>query len=102
MVLSFDHADGWYLYNPDWSVEVPFELAGADGKWVKAWLVNSNGGKRKAEEWGTAGHVKGKELVIAADGLKNPVKVRYLHESPWYGGLYAESGLPLGPFEAAK
>ena len=102
VVLSFDHADGWYLYNPDWSVEVPFELAGADGKWVKAWLVNSNGGKRKAEEWGTAGHVKGKELVIAADGLKNPVKVRYLHESPWYGGLYAESGLPLGPFEAEK
>ena len=101
VVLSFNHADGWYLYNPDWSVEVPFELAGADGKWVKARLVNANSGAKAAKVWRTRGDVKGAALVVAADGVK-PVKVRYLFQKPWNGGLYAKSGLPLGPFEAAK
>ena len=101
VVLSFNHADGWYLYNPDWTTEVPFEVAGEDGKWVPARVVNSNQGKTKPEVWVTRGQVQGKDLVIAAEGVK-PVKVRYLHEKPWRGNLYAASGVPLGPFEAAK
>ena len=101
VVLSFDHADGWYLYNPDWTTEVPFEVAGEDGKWVPARVVNSNQGKTKPEVWVTRGQVQGKDLVIAAAGVK-PVKVRYLHEKPWRGNLYSASGVPLGPFEAGK
>ena len=101
VVLNFNHAEGWYLYNSDWSVEVPFELAGADGKWVKARLVNANSGARAAKVWQTHGAVEGAALVVAADGVE-PVKVRYLFQKPWNGGLYAKSGLPLGPFEAAK
>ena len=102
VVLSFDHADGWYLYNRDWSVDVPFELAGADGKWVKAYLVNANGGAKETKPWQTRGEVKGADLVVAADGVADPVKVRYLSQKPWNGGLFAKSGSPLGPFEAAK
>ena len=101
VVLSFNHADGWYLYNPDWATEVPFEVAGEDGKWVPARVVNSNLGKTKPELWVTRGQVEGKDLVVAADGVK-PVKVRYLYQKPWNGNLYAANGIPLGPFEAAK
>ena len=101
VVLSFNHADGWYLYNPDWTTEVPIEVAGEDGKWVPARVVNSNQGKIKPEVWVTRGQVQGKDLVIAAEGVR-PVKVRYLHEKPWRGNLYSASGVPLGPFEAGK
>ena len=101
VVLSFNHADGWYLYNPDWATEVPFEVSGEDGKWVPARVVNSNLGKTKPELWVTRGQVEGKDLVVAADGVK-PVKVRYLYQKPWNGNLYAANGIPLGPFEAAK
>ena len=101
VVMSFNHADGWYLYNPDWTTEAPFEVAGEDGKWVSARVVNSNQGKTKPEAWVTRGQVEGKDLIIAAEGVK-PVKVRYLHEKPWRGNLYAASGVPLGPFEVAK
>ena len=101
VVMSFENAEGWYLYNSDWAVDVPFEVAGADGKWVKAYLVNANGGAKKLQPWRTRGEVKGPDLVVAADGVE-PVKVRYLFQKPWVGGLYAKSGLPLGPFEAAK
>ena len=101
VVMSFENAEGWYLYNSDWTVDVPFEVAGADGKWVKAYLVNANGGKKERQPWQTRGEVKGTDLVVAADGVE-PVKVRYLFQKPWVGGLYAKSGLPLGPFEAEK
>ena len=43
----------------------------------------------------------GADLVVAADGVE-PVKVRYLFQKPWVGGLYAKSGLPIGPFEASR
>ena len=102
VVMSFENADGWYLYNPDWAVDVPFEVAGADGKWVKAHLVNANGGKKERQPWQTRGEVKGADLVVAADGVAEPVRVRYLFQQPWRGGLYAKSGLPLGPFEASR
>ena len=102
VVLSFNDADGWYMYNSDWSVDVPFELAGAGGQWKKAYLLNANGGAKVTKRWVTKGFVEGADLVVAADGVENPVKVRYLHESPWIGGLFAQTGVPLGPFEERK
>ena len=99
-VVACDHAKGWYLYNFDWSVEVPFEIAGPDGVWKPAWLVNCNGGVRKAAEWQTRGNINGDKLVLRADGVTEPKRVRYLFNAPWVGHLYADSGLPLGPFEA--
>ena len=99
LVLSVPGVSVWRLYNPDWSVEVPFEVCGADGVWKKAWLANSNGGRRAAEEWVTNGEVAGSELVVVSDEVAEPVAVRYLHEFPWRGALFADSGLPLAPFE---
>ena len=100
LVLSFDYADGWYVYSADWSIEVPFEVAGEDGVYRAARIVNANGGAEKTIAWKTNGVVSGRDLVLKAEGVSVPRKVRYLHNSPWFGNVFAISGLPLGPFEA--
>ncbi len=100
LALRFDHADGWYVYHPAWGVESGFEIAGADGVWKKAYIVNANNGATKRQPWKTKGIVEGRDLILAADGVEKPLKVRYLFSKPWVGTLHATSGLPLGPFEA--
>ena len=99
--LSFDHASGWYVYNANWSVDVPFELSGEDGVFKPAVLVNVDGFGQKPAPYKTKGIVKGGELVLKAEGVASPKKVRYLYEKPWIGNVFAASGLPLGPFEAS-
>jgi hypothetical protein len=42
--------------------------------------------------------VDGSEIVVAADGVAEPKKLRYLYSAPWFGSLYGESGLPVGAF----
>ena len=98
--LRFDHAEGWYVHNDDWSTGLPFELAGTNGVWHVAQVVNSNYGLTEGKEWSTFGDVDGAELILVAKDVDEPVKVRYLHEKPWTSGLFASSGLPPGPFEA--
>ena len=100
LIMSFNDAKGWYAYAPDWSVDYGFEIAGPDGVWHKAYLVNANGGAQKTVPWQTRGVCEGRDLVLASDRVEKPMKVRYLHEKPWVGAIYADSGLPLGPFEA--
>ena len=101
--LDFTDAHGWWLYNANWSLDVAFELVGADGVWKRARLVNTVNGCTNAVPWKTKGKIDGGgTLVIAASGVAQPVRVRYLHERPWAGYLYStDSGLPLGPFEAS-
>ena len=99
VVLAFDRAERWFLYNADWSVDVPFEIAGADGVWHRAALVNTNTGLTNTVPWKTQGRIDGRDLVLRADEVDEPKRIRYLHERPWAGFLYADSGLPLGPFE---
>ena len=100
--MDFSDATGWWLYNADWSVDVGFELAGADGEWKPARLVNTVNGLAASTPWKTKGAVDGGgTLVIEAEGVESPVRVRYLRERRWSGHLYStDSGLPLGPFEA--
>ena len=99
-VLSFNDAKGWYIYNPKMGdPSVGFEIAGADGKWVPAKLVNI----QMTPHWRTKqpefkGNVSGADLIVAADGVKEPKKLRYLYSTPWFGGLYNEMNLPLGAF----
>ena len=100
LALHFNNAKSWTYYDPAWGVDYGFEIAGADGVWKKAYLVNGNDGKTKVEPWKTKGVIEGRDLLLAADGIEKPLKVRYLYEKPWIGGLFADSGLPLGPFEA--
>lgn len=99
--LSFENtAGGWYVYDSAWGVDCGFEISGEDGKWEKAWFVNANGGARARDGWKTRGLVDGEDIVLVADGVTEPVKVRYLYNKPWKGIVYAKSGLPLGPFES--
>ncbi len=101
-VLSFNDAEGWYVYNPDRSLSVGFEICGADGVWKPAKirnLVESKDGKGNPQ-WN--GPVKGRDLVVAAEGVAEPVKLRYLHSAPWFGALYNDVCLPLGAFAIEK
>lgn len=97
-VLSFNDAEGWYIYNPDRSMHTGFEICGADGVWKPAKVVNvvehkDRNGKPKFD-----GPVSGRDLVVAADGVSEPKKLRYLHSSPWFGSVYSDACLPLGAF----
>ena len=100
LILAFDRAKGWRYYAKDWGVDYGFEVAGNDGEWKKAYIVNASKGAKKSLMWRTNGAVEGSDLILEAEGVEKPMKVRYLHEKPWVGGLFADSGLPLGPFEA--
>ncbi len=97
-VLSFNDAEGWYVYNPDRSTAVGFEVCGADGVWKPAKIRNFITWKNGKGELCNDGQVAGSDLVVAADEVKNPVKLRYLHSAPWFGALYNEACLPLGAF----
>ena len=44
------------------------------------------------------GPVTGKDLVVSADGVAEPKKLRYLYSSPWFGSVYSDACLPLGAF----
>ncbi len=101
LVLDFNDADGWYIYSDDRGDPVPFELAGEDGEYRPARIMNAAYGGQKAESPGVEpGQVAGRELVLRAEGVPRPVKVRYLFQRPWTSALFATSGLPPGPFEA--
>lgn len=99
-VLSFNDADGWYVYNPDRSMTVGFEVCGTDGVWKPAKIRNLlEAGKGRHLYQGL---IEGKDLVVAADGVTKPAKLRYLHSTPWFGALYSDACLPLGAFEIEK
>ena len=89
-ILSFDNVSAWYYYNADFSAPKGFEIAGPDGKFKPAVVVNIS----------LKGNFAGKELVVKAAGVAQPCAIRYLPSKPWIGSLYSsDSSLPLGPFE---
>ena len=88
-VLSFNDAEGWYVYDPNWNRVPNFEIAGPDGKFVPAVLQGVDGN----------GRLHGKDLVVKAEGVKEPQRLRYLAKSPFTGTLYSDAALPLGAFE---
>jgi sialate O-acetylesterase len=90
-VLSFDNAGRWwYVYSADRSLDVPFELADETGKWAKAKIVNVQ----------KSGLIDSKDLILSADGIAKPVKVRYLYNKPWIGNVFSCWNIPIGPFES--
>ena len=94
--VSFTNATKWYVYNPDRSGPIGFEVAGKDGVFKPAEVKDSFGGAS------FNGFVEGDALTIASKEVAEPVHVRYLHEKPWRASLYAlDSTLPLGPFRAS-
>ena len=104
--LAFDHVKEWSVYDPDWlfradpskTTHLGFEVAGADGRWVKARLGNL---RRLANVSHVEyrGQIDGAELEVWADEVPHPQQLRYLFSRPWKGMLYNEVGLPVGPFQ---
>ena len=92
VVLSFDHAESWYVYAPNRSVEPPFEVRGTNGVWTAARLQNVD----------KSGKIKGKGLTLKAEGAGEISGVRYMGRAKTAGTLYNQASLPLGPFEALK
>ena len=97
-VLTFNDAKGWYIYNPDRSVQTGFEVCGEDGKWVKATIENLSWGKGRDGKPKCDGNINGADLIVKADGVAAPKKLRYMYSAPWFGCLYNEMNLPLGAF----
>jgi len=98
--VSFDNVKNWYVYSPDRSRNAAFELAGADGVWKDAKIVNYKKHKSKGGKAEDTDYIDGSDIVLASDGLAEPVKVRYMGKARTSGTLYNEASLPLGPFEA--
>lgn len=89
-VVEFDHAKALYIYNPDKSFDAGLEICGADGVWKPGRIKNLKGDR---------GNIDGARLVVEAEGVAKPERLRYLHSRPWFGCLYNEVNLPIGPFE---
>ena len=98
--VSFGNVKDWYVYAPDRSRKPAFELAGADGKWQPAKVVNYRQGKDRKGVMGDTDIINGPEIVLEAEGVPEPVKVRYMGQPRTSGTLYNEASLPLGPFES--
>jgi len=98
--VSFDNVKDWYVYAPNRSRTPAFELAGADGKWQPAKVVNYRKGKDKAGKETDTDYIDTPEIVLSSEAVPEPVKVRYMGQPRTSGTLYNEASLPLGPFEA--
>ena len=96
-ILSFNDAESFYVYNPDRSLTAGFEVCGKDGVWKPAKISNFKVTVTDGKEY-RFGTLEGKDIVVEAEGVAEPKKLRYLHSAPWFGSLYAESGLPVGAF----
>ena len=95
-VLDFNDAARLYMYNPDFSLDTPFEIAGEDGEFKPARIVNLRPGRNGKGR--PRGGIEGSSIVVRAEGVAKPVKLRYAYSSPWKGNIYNEADLPLGAF----
>ena len=92
--ITFKNAKDIYVYNRDFSLESGFELAGEDGRFVKADIL------KVRKDGGYLGAIGGNVIQLKAEGVAVPRKVRYLHDVPVKGAIYTEASLPLGAFKA--
>jgi len=92
-VVEFGHAESLYVYNPDKSLNAGLEICGPDGIWKPGRIANLKDNN---------GNIDGARLVVDAEGVAKPERLRHLHSPPWFGCLYNEVNLPLGPFEVGS
>ena len=98
--IKFDNVKDWYIYAPNRSRELPFELAGEDGDWKPAKVLNFRKQKDKDGKEVDTEFIDGDEIVLASEDVPEPVKARYMGRPRTSGTLYNEASLPLGPFAA--
>ena len=102
VTVDFAHVRNWYVYAPNRSRDAAFEVAGTNGVWTAAKIVNYRKGKDKAGDPVDTDYIDGARIAVKADSVTMPVKVRYMGKPCTAGTLYNEASLPLGPFETAK
>ncbi len=109
VTLSVANAERLHLYQPEWhymhkpeaTEELGFELAGTNGVWKAARIVNL---RLCHESWMRPdyteyrGDLEGKGIVLSSPDVPDPKSVRYLFSRPWRGTMYSEARLPLGAF----
>lgn len=100
--LSFANVKNWYVYTPDRQHNPAFELAGDDGEWHPAVIVNFTKRTDKDGISCDTDFIDGPELVLKSEQVPAPVKVRYMGQPRTSGILYNEVSLPLGPFESGS
>ena len=98
--VAFDNVKDWYVYAPNRARNPAFELAGEDGQWKAAKVLNYRKAKGKDGKENDTDYIDGAEIVLSSDEVAQPVKVRYMGQPRTSGTLYNEASLPLGPFEA--
>ena len=96
--VEFDHAQRLYVYNPDRSLANGFELAGEDGVFKPATILNAVPNIRDGKPQKPLGMLDGPRVVLSAEGVAAPKKLRYLYSRPWFGSIYSDVNLPLGAF----
>ena len=97
VTVTFSHAKTLTVYNASLSFDSRFELAGADGVFRPAAIVNPLVTKSWGKEFKN-GELEGACVVLEAAGVDSPKAVRYLHSRPYTSNVFNESGLPLGAF----
>ena len=100
--LLFENVTNWYVYAPDRSRNPAFELAGGDGTWHPAAIVNFRKSTGRDGNPCDTDFVDGPVLVLKSNLVPDPVRVRYMGQPRTSGILYNEASLPLGPFESGQ
>ena len=93
--LVFNHAKSLYVYRTDsrFGLFAEFELAGEDGVWKKADIVNFPN-----LDWTKHGVLTNNVIELVAKEVEKPVRVRHAYVAPFTGVLYNQVNLPCGPF----
>ena len=99
-VMSFDHVKSWYVYARDRSHDAPFEVAGTNGVWEAAKILNFRHWTEKDGKTYYTDDLDGPRIVVASEKVKEPTRVRYMVRPRSAGTLYNEVDLPLGVFES--
>jgi hypothetical protein len=86
------------MYRPDFSLGTGFEVAGADGVFHDAELINLVTRTNATGKVSSRGVVKGIDLVVASRNVSDPKALRYLADGKTDAALYNEMDLPLGAF----
>lgn len=88
-----------YVYRKDWKFDLPFEIAGDDGVFHPAELVNLKVSKGYGGKPERKGDLDGERmLVVRAKEVQKPRRLRYLYCAPYAGYIFNEVNLPLGAF----
>lgn len=95
-VLNFSDVRSLYLRNAERTDRSGIELAGEDGVFRPARIVNLRACKPSDIDFGM---IDGSNLVVVAEGVVSPTRVRYLAAAPRIGVLFNEVGLPVAGFD---